>query len=521
MLNLHPFAWLSRAELGRRRIRVPRGDIVAGVSVASVLVPQAVAYAHIAGLPPIRGLYASAFPPIAAARFASSPYLQPGPTAITALLTFGALSSHETPGTLGYIEAATMLALLVGLFRLAIGTLRAGAIAYLLSEPVLIGFVPAAAILIVASQVGSLFGASASNQNQLVAAAAVLRHADNWKPGAVGFAVSTLILLSLRRLAPAATPIVLCIVVGAAAVSVLAGYGGATVGHIPAGLPPLTIDFPVEHVRSLALPALVIAVIGFAEAASIGRTYATMDRARWDSSREFIGQGVANLAAAVTGGFPVGASFSRSALNRMAGAVSNASAVVTGATVLAVIPIAGLLAPLPMAVLAAVVVASVIPLLSPQRILRLARVSRIQLLVALSMFALTLAEAPHLDHAILLGVVLSIAVHLWRELRISVEAQRKGDVLELRPEGVLWFGTVQVLDDRLTDALAQHTDARTLTLDLSHLGRIDVSAAMALEHIVRDAHRAGLSVSVRGGPSSAWPLLTRVFGTTFVPRASD
>jgi sulfate permease, SulP family len=486
-----------------------------------VLVPQAVAYAHIAGLPPVRGLYASAFPPIAAARFASSPYLQPGPTAVTALLTFGALSSHETPGTRGYIEAATMLALLVGLFRLAIGTLRAGAIAYLLSEPVLIGFVPAAAILIVASQIESLFGVGASNQNQLIAAASVLRHPGNWQPAALGLAAGTLLLLSLRRLAPPATPIVLCVVVAATAVSALAGYGGATVGHIPTGFPPLTIDLPLHQTRSLALPALVIAVIGFAEAASIARTYATMDRTRWDSSREFTGQGVANLAAAITGGFPVGASFSRSALNRMAGAVSNASAVVTGATVLVFIPIAGLLAPLPMAVLAAVVVASIVPLLSLQRVVRLARISRIQLVVALSMFASTLAEAPHLDHAILLGVALSVAVHLWRELRISVEAQRRGDVLELRPEGVLWFGTAQLLDDRLTEALAQHADARSLKLDLSRLGRIDVTAAMALEQIVRDARRAGLSVSVCGGPSSAWPLLTRVFGTGFLPRATD
>ncbi len=480
-----------------------------------MLVPQSLAYAQLAGMPAYRGLFAAAIPPLVAAPLASSPYLQPGPTAISALLTYGALSPLAPIGSDRYIALGLLLALLVGVVRVAVGLLRAGVIAYLMSQPLLIGFVPGAGILIIASQLPVALGAPAHGHHELYRAGWALVHVSDWRSGAIAIAVIASALLLFGRHLHPLFPGVLIAIVLALLYSKFAGYGGPKLGTVHSGLPPLTTSLPLGQVAHLIVPALVIALLGFAEAASIARTYAALDRKRWDANREFLAQGVANLGAGAFGGFPVGASFSRSALNRLAGARTNMSGLVTGLAVCAFLPLGFLLERLPQSVLAATVIVAVIPLVRVDRIVEIARLSWAQGSVALTAFALTLALAPHVEWAIVAAIVLSVAIHLWRELRLDVTSARRGETLELNPQGVLWFGTARMLEDRFIDLLAGHSEATQLIIHLDGLGRIDLTGALALKTLIADAEGAGLSVSLQGTPLHAGRVLRRVLGGDF------
>ena len=497
---------------GRHGVRFEPQDLIAGISVAVVLIPQSLAYAQLAGVPAYRGLFAASIPLLVAAPFASSPYLQPGPTAVTALLTYGALAPLAALGSSEYIELGLLLALLVGVIRVAVGLFRTGVVAYLMSQPLLAGFVPAAAVLIVASQLPVALGVRPGGHNELYRAAEAVVHVGDWQAGAIALAVTTAAALLLgKRLRPL-FPTVLVVALGAILYSKLAGYGGATLGKINVGLTPLTTSLPLGSVPRLALPALAIALLGFAEASSIARTYAALDRKAWDANREFLSQGVANLAAGAFGGFPVGASFTRSALNRLAGAKTTLSGLITGVAVLAFLPLGFLLEPLPQAVLAALVIVAVLPLVRLDPIIEIGKLSRIQLSVSLTAGVLTLALAPHVEWAILAAIALSVAIHLWRELRLDVLISSNRSVLELSPEGVLWFGTARILEDRFVEVLAAHPETERVVIRLDGLGRIDVTGALALRTLIDDAHAAGLEITVEGTPSHAYRLLRRVLG---------
>ncbi len=479
-----------------RRFR--SADALAGLTVALVLVPQSLAYAQLAGMPPERGLYAAALPLIVAALLASSPYLQTGPVAVTCLLTFGALSSMAEPGSGEYVALGMLLALVVGVVRVAIGLLRAGVIAYLMSQPMLIGFIPAAAILILASQLPAALGTSPPDGDLLVQAAWSAVHPGAWELASAVMAAGVLFaVFGGRRLHPL-FPGVLVAAAAAGIYSQLTAYGGPIVGEIPAGLPPLSIDLPWSSLPSLLIAGAVIAVVGYAEAGSIARTFAAQDRERWSSDREFVSQGAANVTAAFSGGFPVGGSFSRSSLNRMAGGHSRWSGAVTGVLVLVALLFAGVLEPLPKAILGATVVSAVLPLVRPDRILRLWGPSRPAFLIAAATFVSTLVLSPHVEQGVFVGVALSIVVHLWRELHVKTELWTEDDVLHVTPQGVLWFGAAQVLQDAILDALAGHPEARGLVLHLDAIGRLDITGAMALRAVLDEARRSEMSAEVVG-----------------------
>jgi len=490
----------EKPRAGRRR--GPRGgtpgDLVAGVSVALVLIPQSLAYAELAGMPAYRGLFASTVPLLAAALLASSPYLQTGPVAITSLLTLAALSGHAPPGSSEYVALGLLLALVVGITRVALGLLRGGVLAYLLSQPMLAGFMPAAAILIAAAQLPVALGSAAPGDGLLADAAWALVHPASWQPSAMLLAATTLaLMLGGRRVSPL-FPGVLLAVAAAIGFGHWTGYGGSTVGPIPAASLPLSVELPWSALSTVLVPGVIIALVGFAEPASIARSFATEERTRWDPDRELVSQGAANVASALTGGFPVGGSFSRSSLNRLAGARTRLSGAVTGLVVLAFLPFAGVLAPLPRAVLAAIVIGAVLGLIRLGPMLALWRFSRPQWAVASLTFALTLALAPRVDRAVLLGVALAVAVHLWRELHLDVEAVCVDETLVLRPQGVLWFGSAQTLEQRFVELLAGAPDARRLELHLASLGRIDVTGALALRRMLDQGRRSGLEVEITG-----------------------
>jgi SulP family sulfate permease len=501
--------------VGDWRSLVPRpqlGDVIAGVSVAFILIPQALAYAQLAGMPAQHGLYAAILPPIAAAFFASSPYLQTGPATVSSLLTLGALSVLAVPESPSFVQLAAVLAIVVGVVRVTFGLMRWGWVAYLMSQPVIVGFTSGAAILIIASQVPSALGVTGFEGGLLGRAMTVALHPEVWEPAAVGLsAVTILLVLAGRRFHPVFPGVLVAVVVGVG-FSLLTRYTGPTLGVIPLGLPPMSLALPWTAMPALVLPGIVIALVGFAEPSAIARTYAVLDRKPWNPDREFVSQGVANLAAGISGGFPVGGSFGRSSVTRLAGARTRWNGAVAGVVVLAFLPFGRVLAPLPQAVLGAVVVAAVLRHMAMADLFRLWRFSIPQAAIGWVTFLLTLALAPRVDEAVIVGMGLAGAVHIWRELRVRVEVLYADGTLSLAPEGVLFFGSAPTLEEALVAALAAHPDATRLVLRLERLGRIDYTGAVALRNVIDEGERAGLAVELRNVPLPARGLVRRVIG---------
>lgn len=483
--------------------RPSTGDVVAGLSVALVAIPQSLAYAELAGLPAHIGLFASALPPLLAAAFVSSRFLQTGPVALTSLLTFGALSGLAVAESPEYVALAGLLAILVGALRLLFGLVRLGRVAYLLSEPVLTGFTTGAAILILSSQLPRVFDLDPEGNNVLGRAATAVTSPADWNWSAVGFAAATAAIIIGGRRIHRLFPGVLVAVVAGVLLSSFVGYSGSTVGELEGGFVSLGFDFPWGSAGQLFVPALAIALVGFAEPASIARTFAAEEREAWDANREMVSQGVANLAAGVSGAFPVGGSFSRSSLNRLAGATSPWSGAITGALVLLALPLTPLLKNLPGAILGAIVVVAVIKLVKIGELVELFYQSLPQAAVGVGTLAATLAFAPRVERGVLVGIGLALAVHLYRELTVTVTSELDDDTLTVAPQGVLWFASVPQIDRLIRTEISEQPDLRFVIIDLGGVGRLDFSGAAALARIVNEVTAAGTSVDIVNVPPGA------------------
>jgi len=490
---------------------ISRSDVLAGVSVALILIPQSMAYAELAGLPPHHGLYAAALPLIAAAFLASSPYLQTGPVALTGLLTFGALVPLAPVGTAEFASLAALLALVVGVARLIVGMLKAGWLVYLMSHSMMTGFLSAAAILILSSQLPGALGSPAPSElGVLQRAWWALSHPGSWEGAAIGLAGFTIVSVVMAAKIHPLVPGVLFAAAVGLVYSISTGYTGPVVGVIPDGLPPFSADLPWDQLPSLILPGIVISVIGFAEGVSISRVFASEDRQRWNADREFLSKGVACVVAAFTGGLPVGGSLSRTSVNRLAGAKSRWSGLVTGVAVLCFLPFATVLGALPRAVLAGIVIAAISKLVRPQQLWAMWKLSPAQAMVGSVTFVATLALSPQIDRAILLGIGVSAAVHLWRELTPHVRSEREGDTLVVEPSGVLWFGSAPALEDQLFARMAEEPDVDRVILRCAGLGRIDLSGAYTLAEMLDQAGRAGFEMTLEDVPDHAIGLLDSV-----------
>jgi sulfate permease, SulP family len=488
---------------------VPLADVFAGVSVALIVVPQALAYAELAGLPAVHGLAAAAVAPLAAAAFASSPALQTGPTAMSAVLVFAVLSPLLATGTAAYAAAAALLALMVGVVRIVLGAWRVGGLAYAMSGPVLRGFTLGAAILIAASQVPTALGVSGGGGRLLAQAWQALAVPDSWSAGAVATTVIAYLILRLGgRLGPRVPTVLLL----AAAVTLLShlrpGELGPVIGSFSGAWPRIDLALPWQLLPDLAIGAVVIAVVGFAEPAAIARRYGRSG-ARWDPSRELIGQGLANLATGVTAGMPVGASFSRSALHHRLGAVTRAGAVVTGLAVLALMPLAGMLAELPRAVLAAVVFSAITDLLRIGPVADLWRFGRTQTTTAWVTAALVLAFEPRIDLAVLVGVVLSMVLHLAREGRLEVTTEVADSQGRVRVDGNLWFANVAHLEEAVQTSWHRHRSVERWVIDLARVSHVDIDAAIALGRLRAQAAEVGVTLEITGGDTRTRQRLER------------
>lgn len=489
------------------------GDLAAALSVALVLVPQAFAYATIAGLDPVYGLYAAVAAPLAGALVGSSPYLQTGPVAVTSLLTFGALAPLAEPRSLQFASLAAVLALVVGVVRVALGLVGAGPVAYLMSQPVVVSFTTAGALLIIGTQVPGLVGVQVEADNPLLGAVTALADPVSWSRADVLLGLTALALLLGGRRVWRLFPGALVAVVAGTVWSRAVGYDGAVVGDVVLEL-RTPRGVALGDLASLIVPGVVIAVVGFAEPASIARRYAALDRQPWDSNREFVGQGLANLASGAVGGFPVGGSFSRTGLNRMSGAKTRWSGALTGLLVLPLLPLVGHLAALPISVLAGLVIGSVVSLVDVRTPLLYWRWSKPQLAVGLVTAVSTMVAAPRVERGVLLGVAAALAVHLWREMRVVVPADAEDGALHLRPTGVLYFGSAPAVERALNQHISDHPDVKRVVVHLDAVGRLDLTGALMLRDLREEVVAAGRTFEVRGARDHASRILDRVLGTS-------
>ncbi len=473
------------------RLDAPRptfADLIAGMSVALILIPQSLAYAQIAEMPVVTGLFASALPLIAFSLFASSPYLQTGPVALTSLLTLAALqgAGFESTDT-NYVALGALLAMIVGLCRLVLGLARLGWLAYLISEPVRMGFTSGAAIIIISSQLPKALGTStdAPDGSTISRAFWSAGHPESWGAGAITLTGLTLIImLGGRRLHRLFPGVALAVIVGLM-------YGRFDDGvllvsdpnPIPEGLPTLSLDLPWGSVGALAVGGLVIALVGFAEPASIAREFAKQDRSTWDANRELAASGLANMTSAVSGAFPVGGSFSRSSVNRMAGATTRWSGGITGIVVLAFLSFASVLDDLPQAVLGAIVIGAVIGLVKPLALIAVWQGSKLEAALTWVTFAATLALAPAVQWAVMLGVAMSGIAHLVRPLSLRVEPGTGVDQTIITPDGLLWLASYGSFERQLSAAVAEAE--ANIVVDFGPDPDIDQTAEEILERVGR------------------------------------
>lgn len=482
--------------------RPQAGDLIAGVSVACVGVPQSLAYAELAGLPPQYGLLALAAACIAAAPFVSSRYVQTGPVALVALLTLGVLSSAAETGVEERLERAALLALLVGLIMVALGAVRLGRAVYLLSEPMIAGFTTGAVVLIVAAQLPKAVDVDIGDRSVLAGAVDVFARFREWNWQALALAAATAALMLVSDRIHKLFPDVLVAMIAGVLLTGL-GYSGATVGSVRISGIGLSLDLPWASAVELLVPALVIALAGFAETASISRRLAVEDRLQWNADHEVVSQGVANLAAGLVGVFPVAGSISRSALSRTAGATSAWAGAATGVIVLAVLPLTFLLEKLPLAVLGAIVIVVVARLVNIQALTHPGLMSWPQAVVSFGTLVATVGMAPRIERGLLIGVGLAISVHLYRELYVDVSTMRIGTLLVVRPRGVLWFATVPQVERLMREQLARHRSINSVVIDLGGVGRIDYSGAASLSRVLSDRISHTVQVNVVGVPDSA------------------
>ncbi|MBN8525708.1 MAG: SulP family inorganic anion transporter [Planctomycetes bacterium] len=501
-----------------------RADVVAGVAVGLLLVPQAMAYAQLAGLPPAMGLWCAAIAGPVAALLGRCHQLNAGPVAMTSVVAAGALAPFAAPGSPDWIALAGLLCLLVAGVRLLLAAVRGAVLADLISQPVLAGFSIAAALVIPATQLPLLVGARPDADAPLfLAAGALLCSPWHWHPATVAMGASCLIALwSLKRWLPR-LPGMLLVIAAATATAWACGYDGATVGALPLGLPDTVRPSTDWHTALALLPgAALVAVIGLAEVVTVTRTTAAMTRQEIDTDRELAGQGAAALATAWIAPVVPSASLSRSMLTLREGGRTRLSAAVSGVVaLLAALCCGPLLTHLPLAALAAGVVIALGPLLDPRPLLRAWRVSRSDGFAGGATLVATLVLAPQLVTGLAIGVGSSLLLFLRKLMRPRVvelslhpdgtwrDAERHGlalsdEIAILRWEGRLSFASAAAFEDAVLATMARRPRLRLLVLAAEGLNDLDASGVEAL---LRMHERLGGNGIVLAVASCRAPLL--------------
>ena len=529
-------------------------DLVAAVIVTIMLIPQSLAYALLAGLPPEVGIYASIAPIILYAIFGTSRALAVGPVAVVSLMTAAAVGRIAETGSPEYIAAALTLAFLSGLFLVALGVLRLGFLANFLSHPVIAGFITASGIIIAASQLKHILGIKASGHNLYELIVSLVEHvgSTNLITLAIG-AMSAAFLFWVRKglkpllvklgLKPRLADIVAKAgPVFAVAVTTLLAWGldlgskgVALVGDVPQGLPPLTMpSFSLDMWTSLIGSAVLISIIGFVESVSVAQTLAARKRQRITPDQELIGLGAANIGAAFTGGYPVTGGFARSVVNFDAGAETPAAGAYTAVGLaIASLTLTPLIAYLPVATLAATIIVAVLSLVDLSILKKTWGYSIADFIAVLVTILATLALG--VEIGVTAGVVISILIHLYKSSRphVAEVGQVPGtehyrnvlrhkvithdDILTLRVDESLYFANARFLEDYIYDAVAKRPKLKHVILMCPAVNAIDMSALESLEAINERLKSSGVTFhlsEVKG------PVMDRLLKSHFLDELS-
>lgn len=504
-------------------------DGMAAVIVTIMLIPQSLAYAMLAGLPPVIGLYASILPLVVYALFGSSRTLSVGPVAVVSLLTATAASSVASPGSPEYIAAALALALLSGLILLAMGIFRLGFVANLLSHPVISGFITASSLLIATGQLKHILGTQAQGHTMFDMVPSLVRSlGDLHLPTlAIGATATAFLFWSRKSLKPTlrvlkvpeGIAVLLSrtgpVMVVIASILFVVGLdldakGVAVVGDVPQGLPPLSLPALDLSLWITLLPAAtLIALIGFVESVSVAQTLAAKRRQSISPDQELIGLGMASLAAAFSSGYPVTGGFARSVVNFDAGAQTPAAGAFTATGIaLASLFLTPLLFHLPIAVLAATIIVAVLSLADFGALSRTWRYSRADFAALVTTLLVTLGSG--VETGIIAGVGVSVLLHLWATSRphVAVIGQVPGtqhfrnvlrhdvictpEVLGLRIDESLFFANARAIENVIQQEVADRPELRHVVLNCAAVNRIDASALESLELVMHRLEDAGI-----------------------------
>ncbi|MDF7809168.1 SulP family inorganic anion transporter [Pontiellaceae bacterium B12219] len=499
-----------------------RADMLAGLTVALVLIPQSMAYAELAGLPVWAGLYAAFIPVILGGLWGSSNHLQTGPGATMSLIIAAVLMPLAAVGSAEYVKLAVQLGFLVGIIWALIAIFRLGFIINFLSRPVIEGFINAGGILIAVSQLGKILGITPSHSDQMLGDFCGLfsqLDAINLVSVIIGVVSLTLLLLG-RRYFPK-IPVALLIASLATAAVYFLGLSDpertaaplAIVGHIPAGLPKAVWPVPdVGNAMKLLPGALIFAFVGFIETCSVARGIAARSHQKLNVNQEAVGQALASFGTAFSGGQPINGSFSRSALNFASGARSGLAAVFTGLFVLVFLLVCTpLFYYLPKTVLAAIIIAAVIKLMNFRQLASFMKVTKSDGVAAWVTFVGTLAFAPQLEKGILLGASVSIFMHLYKMMRPKVRllglhkdgALRDADfhglevdhnLLAIRLDGRLFFANAAYFEDQVHYHLDRVPESKNVAIIFYSINEIDSSGTEMLKELHGQLKHKGIQL---------------------------
>ena len=525
-------------------------DAIAAVIVTIMLIPQSLAYALLAGLPPEVGLYASVAPLLLYAVFGTSRVLAVGPVAVASLMTAAAIGEHALAGSQAYWAIAITLAFMSGCMLMVMGVLKLGFLANFLSHPVISGFISASALLIAASQLKTIMGVNATGDNFIDMVQSLVKQIPNtqWLSLCIGLSAMAFLWWVRKGLKPllvrwgmAARPADFVAKAGPvaaiAASTVLTwafdwqAQGLKIVGTVPQGLPPFTAPlWDMALWKSLAVPALLISVVGFVESVSVGQTLAAKRRQRIEPDQELFALGASNISAALTGGFPVTGGFARSVVNFDAGAQTPASGVLTAVGItLATVFLTPALYFLPKATLAATIVVAVLSLVDLGILKRTWAYSKPDFAAVLATLLATLSLGVELG--LVVGVGLSLALYLFRTSRPHIaevglvsgtehfrnvnrhQVQTSPQLLSLRADESLYFANSRALEDQVNNAVASHPQLMHVVLQCSAINDIDASALESLEAIEKRLGDTGIKLhlsEVKG------PVMDRLAQTHFL-----
>ena len=532
------------------------GDVIAGAIVTVMLIPQSLAYAMLAGLPPQAGLYASLLPIFAYALFGSSMTLAVGPVAVASLMTATALAPLAIAGSVDYAALAVILALLSGVMLFVFGIMRLGFLAYFLSHPVISGFISGSAVVIAIGQLKYIFGINTPRGGIITTLHGLIVGLPTLNVSTTLLGCGALLFLFFARsylatvlkriglsdksadlsakLAPMMVVIVATLIVNLGQLDQQAQV--SIVGSVPAGLPALAIpSIQWNDIQSLWLPALLISLVGFVESVSVAQSLALKRNQRITPNKELLGIGAANIASALSGGYPVTGGFARSVVNFSAGANTPAAGVVSAILMAVVVAVAtSWFYYLPHAVLAATIIVAVLGLIdfkTLQQSWRYDRADAISLI--LTFFGVIFLGV---EEGIVIGVVLSLAVVVWRSSRphMAVVGRVPGTehfrnidrhdvelvhgLIALRIDESMYFANAQVLEDKIESLVAASSDTRAVLLIMSAVNQLDSTALAMLDELEKNLQAKNISLQfaeIKG------PVLDRLLNTDLGQRMHD